>query len=227
MARIPRDIIEILTLRLNNLSDATRRAIEQRIRMLEYDSIADLRIKLIDVLEPFFENATNMAATYAADAYDETREAATGKRLGAVPDSQRIPKATEEAIRAFVGELDKGGIEKIIRLIQDRADYEIKKSAAQSTLANAKRDPLKPRYARVPTGAETCEFCIMLASRGFVYHSDKSAGALDHWHPHCDCRVVAGFDGYTEVEGYDTNALYDKWKEMKSKRRKHDALVVD
>lgn len=41
--------------------------------------------------------------------------------------------------------------------------------------ANAARDPLRPKWARVPSGTETCQFCLMLASRGFAYTSEKSA----------------------------------------------------
>ena len=64
------------------------------------------------------------------------------------------------------------------------------------------------RYARVPTGTETCPFCVMLASRGFVYLSERAAR---HAHPGCDCRVVPGFAGETEVEGYDLDGLYRQY----------------
>lgn len=64
------------------------------------------------------------------------------------------------------------------------------------------------RYARVPTGGETCPFCVMLASRGFVYISEQAAS---HAHPGCDCRVVPGFAGETEVEGYDLDGLYRQY----------------
>lgn len=79
--------------------------------------------------------------------------------------------------------------------------------------ANGRRDPRKPKFARVPTGDETCDFCLMLASRGFVYSSKMSAGGvkLDHYHSGCNCRVVAGWDG-DDVEGYDTDEIYDRWQ---------------
>ena len=69
-------------------------------------------------------------------------------------------------------------------------------------------------YARVPTGKETCGFCLMLASRGFDYKSRESAGytrvAFNRFHDRCDCRVVAG-DSTTVVEGYDPDWLYDAY----------------
>ena len=41
------------------------------------------------------------------------------------------------------------------------------------------------KYARVPQGAYTCAFCLMLASRGFVYASEESAGEFDQYHKEC------------------------------------------
>lgn len=47
-------------------------------------------------------------------------------------------------------------------------------SARLTTQRNMRMDPVSPRWARVPKG-ETCEFCLMLASRGWVYLSEESA----------------------------------------------------
>lgn len=59
-------------------------------------------------------------------------------------------------------------------------------------------------YARVPTGPTTCAFCLMLASRGFVYNTRETAGEFDKYHDDCDCVVVASFDeAQSLVEGYD------------------------
>lgn len=212
MAQLPRDIVDNLTFKLNILSNAAKKAIADQIAMIQYDSVADLRNKLIEILEPYFANATDLAAEYAAQMYNDAREYALGKRLDAIADSGRIPEATQGAIRSFVGELQNGGLERIVKLLQERIDYEIKRAAGYATSDLAMKDPAKPRFARVPTGAETCQFCIMLASRGFVYHTKKSAGALDHWHPNCDCRIVPGFQGYTKIKGYDPDELYRLWK---------------
>lgn len=80
------------------------------------------------------------------------------------------------------------------------------------------------RYARIPQGAETCDFCLMLASRGFVYLTYETADA--HVHRNCDCIVVAGVghhdssvknsDGSdwvqdTMVEGFDMESLRQIW----------------
>ena len=47
----------------------------------------------------------------------------------------------------------------------------------------------------VSAGFETCTFCLMLASRGAVYHTRKTAGEWRHFHRGCDYKVVPSFEG--------------------------------
>ena len=69
-------------------------------------------------------------------------------------------------------------------------------------------------YARVATGARTCTYCMMLASRGFVYHSESTAEAGDH--RNCDCLIVPGRYGLSSIDGIDQNAQYECWREMEA-----------
>ena len=56
-------------------------------------------------------------------------------------------------------------------------------------------------FARVPSGVNTCTWCAMLASRGYVYWTEETAGKFSKWHDNCRCTVVAttrkgGIEGY-------------------------------
>ncbi len=56
-------------------------------------------------------------------------------------------------------------------------------------------DPGVQAYRRVTDG-NPCAFCALLASRGFVYRSRRSAGdtrVLEGWHDACGCTSQAGF----------------------------------
>lgn len=99
-------------------------------------------------------------------------------------------------------EVENGGRKTIIRAVSD-PDDDI-------------RDDVVKGWARVATGRETCEFCLMLVSRGPVYNSAKSAGLntddetarevlhsgtqaeidalMNRWHEGCDCKVVPVFN---------------------------------
>lgn len=211
MAEIPRGYVDALTRSLNMLSQATQTVVRTQIEALDYTDVADLRRKVQAILAPVLESATDYAAAYSAQTYDMVSAYSTGEVSGAVAYSGRNPAATDGAVRALVGDVERLGFEAFTQSILDRCDYEIKKAAGDCTLYNAEQDPKKPRFARVPTGFETCTFCLMLASRGFVYRSAETAGAFDHWHPHCDCRVIQGYPG-DKIEGYDPDDLYQKWK---------------
>lgn len=54
-------------------------------------------------------------------------------------------------------------------------------------------------WARVTTSAKPCAFCIMLASRGPVYRSEKTAvyrkSDMGAYHNHCQCRAVLVYRG--------------------------------
>lgn len=215
MSLISATEVKVYTDNLNRLTGVAKSAVERAISGIEYDGVAELRIKLFDAIEPFVAASTDMAAGLAAEFYDSVRERAVGERYGAQVASGHDPDATEGAIRAFLQGIVEGkALADIMGLISGRVDWEMKRAAGNCVIENAKSDPMCQRYARVPTGAETCPFCLMLASRGFVYLSAKSAGAdgNGHYHANCDCRIVPGFDGM-DYEGYDPDALYFEWRD--------------
>lgn len=47
----------------------------------------------------------------------------------------------------------------------------------------------------VSAGFETYTFCLMIASRGAVYHTRKSAGEWKHFHRECDCKMAPSCAG--------------------------------
>lgn len=96
-----------------------------------------------------------------------------------------------------------------------RTDKYVKAGARNTITLNADQDDAKVRYARVPDG-QACDFCRMLGSRGFVYHSDiKAGGGFNSYHPFCNCQIAVAFDAYqtkyvkgtvTVTRGFSNNA---------------------
>ena len=105
------------------------------------------------------------------------------------------------------------------RVCGEYARNDLFRSLNETVIANVGRDRDKgAMFARVPTGFETCTFCLMLASRGAVYHSRKSAGEFRHFHRNCDCKVVPSFEDDPEaelVQGVKPRELYDLYKQFK------------
>jgi hypothetical protein len=154
------------------------------------------------------------AAGNAAYALREAAAQAVGIELSAVvydyaPEIESVTKTAHYQ----AGKLAYGDVNGFKDEISDAARYYAERGANQTMTELGKADGKKlgkrVRFARVPTGATTCPYCCMLASRGFVYRSELTA--LNANHRHCDCRIVEGFDGM-QVEGYDPDRYYDIWK---------------
>lgn len=110
----------------------------------------------------------------------------------------------------LAGYLADGDVEKFKSDVADVTKYYVKRAAQENMIKNC--DKSEVRYARVPTGFETCSFCFMLASRGFEYRDEMTAGSLHKFHKDCDCIVVPGAKGRTKIDGYDPEGMYQRWE---------------
>lgn len=222
--QIPRSLINELNADIKALSESAQAAAGVTLASVfaEWDgtNIAALRNACISVLDTIASAYTDYSAARAATFYDDVRalQVASSSYQAAV-NSMRAPAATAGAVRAFIQKIvDGGNSSEFIETCQERLDYEIELAANMCLADNSARDPLKPKYARVPSG-DTCEWCLMLASNGFYYNT---AEAASHSHSNCDCRVVPGFEG-TTVEGYDPNEIYKQWKQAVKDRESRQA----
>lgn len=189
---IPQKYIDNFTRLLNGISEDAKKRMAQALQRITLDDIAVTREEIIAamnaILGPYSMNAAALSATF----YDGLRELfgiSDGFTAEAV--SSHDPKATEGAVRSFMRFAVDDNAQALSNALLGRIDYEIKKTANECVEQNAIRDPKKPKWARIPTGAETCAFCIMLASRGFDYNSKETAS-----HAHANCVVAE-----TEVAG--------------------------
>lgn len=221
---IPRRYIDSYTGAIEDERERFAAELGQALAQVDYDRpVAEVRDEVIRIMDAYCGPASEVSARISADFYDGLRERTVGERMGAWAESGRDPAATDGAVRAFAQDLvDRKPTEDFIKKCVSRLGYEVRRAAGTSIQSNAERDPLRPRYARVPAGGETCEFCIMLASRGPVYRTAERAGMLDHWHDNCRCSVVPMWNTYyvgpsrrasasMSIEGYDPDALYEQY----------------
>lgn len=216
MATIPRAAVEYLTKEINTLSADAQAKVLRVLEQISWtpENIAECRDLVLETLRIVLPEYTTLSAQAAADFYDAERELCVGEAMGATAVSGYEQERTEKAVRSFVKYVVDGKpIQTFNDAVLQRIDYEMKRSSGNSMFENGRVDPLKPRFARVPAGPETCDFCLMLASRGFAYRTEEAASNyLDHYHSGCDCEVVAGWDD-DSVEGYDTKDIYKQWQD--------------
>lgn len=204
---------------VSNLADGAgeyvRRMVSAYLGQNPDASVAECREFAREVIADAVRIYGDAAATAAADYYDSVMEEASNGVKPALLHSEVDAEQVEKVARYQAGKLVKGDTQGFVRECGSYASDATRQAANETMLANAERDGRRGvRFARVPTGAETCTFCRMLASRGFVYKSDKSAGKFNHFHRGCDCRIVASADA-DGLEGYDPDREFELWQEFK------------
>lgn len=148
--------------------------------LLGSTSEADFATELLKFFPDLLTSYGESAAVLGADFYNEMRRAArqgvTGKQFQAViampaPDEQSI-RAAKWALGSLYGEEPNAPLtlSKLNGIVQRLVTQPFRDSIWYSAAA----DPVRTGIQRVPTGADTCAFCVMLASRGPVYSVSAS-----------------------------------------------------
>lgn len=232
MATVKRALLDRYSDGIKAVSERAQKAMDARLRSMDYSDMTQAIDRIVADMNTVCGAAAEASAEMGAVFYDGISQLQTGEGYEAAAYSDHLDEGTEKAVRGIVQEGVDGNLEGMIGQLLARVDYETKRAAGNTVIQNARRDRRSPRYARVPSGVETCPFCIMLASRGPIYHTAESAGFNNHYHPNCDCRIVPMFDvqviptmrdgkltgGYiaraSSIQGYDPDALYSQYMGM-------------
>ena len=205
------------------IGDGAASAVEQRVlgwcRSHEGASVAEKREAAKLIMEGFVQAYDDKAAEFASQWYDYRAEQGGARLKQAVTMTVYEPGSVDDVARYQAKKLAKEGDAAFARACGEFARNDAFRSLNETIIANVGRDRDKgAMFARVPTGAETCTFCLMLASRGAVYHTRKTAGEWRHFHRGCDCKVVPSFEGDPDaelVQGVKPRELYARYKQFK------------
>lgn len=96
----------------------------------------------------------------------------------------------------------------------------ISNGARQAVLRSVDADAKAVAWMRV-TSANPCAFCSMLAGRGAIYRTEKTADFEAH--SHCSC-VAAPVFSREDVKATRDNPLYQQWKQATKGYGGRDAL---
>lgn len=184
-------------------------------RTLDTTDARFVQIMLAEFYPDLVQTYGSTAALLAADYYDELRDLPPSvKRFRAVMDE---PVNVEQAVavsRWGVGPIFSPTPDPLsaLTLISDAVQRLVLQPARNTVVNSTFRDPVRTGFARVPSGATTCAFCLMTASRGAVYSSKQAAGyGMNKFHTKCDCAVVPMRSEADVPDGYDPDALYEKY----------------
>lgn len=208
--------------------------------LTDYFGVLDLskpeavRDALLEFVPALVAEYGQVAAALAMEWYEHLRfeSGAAGTYVSAAVSAPSVTPARVEAeVRFAAGHLfekvdeveDEDGNVTVVRtpaspakalaVLTGATDKYVKQFGRETVAWNAEREGV--RYARVPTGATTCAFCLVLASRDAVYLSEKSAGSkkfgsANEFHGHCDCEIVP----IRSAEDYPPGYLPDQFEQM-------------
>lgn len=207
----------------NKLAQTASKTVEaQTLELIEkvgINNVAAIREGSKSIMSSVMESCDNSAASLAAQFYDTQAFRTHPKLPAAITETTYSEELVDKVARYQARKLASGDAEGFARACGELALNSAKQSLNATIIANCKRDEDEGvRYARILVGYENCSFCIMLAGRGAVYHSRKTAGELNHYHRRCDCKIVPDFEGgdpmRTLVEGHDPWVEYRTWRRL-------------
>lgn len=239
MSLITRADVEQYQNNIQELTKAVETLIEANKVQIDLTNQKTIHDSIQEFLEPILEASTDNAVDLSEEFYNYCRETTYGSKTNLIANNTRSPEATSK-FNYYLGYEYQNGkktFDELVQEIKNRASYEIKRQAGNSMMEFSFQDSAKPRYARVPGYSKTygfgCPFCVMLASRGFVYLNHKTANLqgsrFDHYHSDCRCTVVPswetkevltpnlGIQRYAldgTVQGYSPQKLYDQYIQL-------------
>lgn len=152
----------------------------------------------------------DVSALLAVDFYDMLRDvppsAASFQAAYAAPVDAQVAQG---AARWAVGALFEDDPDRFVSQILGSTQRLVSQRGRDTIFDNAGRDRVRTSVARIPSGTDTCTFCIMLASRGAVYTDLVSAGEMNTFHDNCDCVPTVIRSRRDYPEGHDLQKFVD------------------
>lgn len=208
-----RAAIEELRKAQAQLSTLVQGQLEALFAQVPLGNPAAARDLLLELIPELVQRYGASAETIARDWYAEHRGEAglTGRYRVEAPPLSVTAERVQSKVRYLAGDLWGSNPEAMLGGLLLAVDKYVKQPGRDVIAYNAGREGV--RWARVPTGAKTCSWCLILASRDAVYTSRKAAlenhRTGSRYHGACDCQAVL-----VGKEGYPPGYLPDEFYEM-------------
>lgn len=169
---------------------------------------ARIRDELLMFFPDLVQAYGDTAAVLGADWYDLLRDVPTSARSFDAVLAQPVgAEQAQQSARWAIGPLFVEQPDDALSRLMGAAQRMVLQPARDSVWDSAALDTFRTGVARVPSGATTCRFCVMLASRGPVYQSAVSAelvvgrGSNRTGYDSTGRRLTGGIGGGTKTRG--------------------------
>lgn len=197
--------VRLLQLGQKRVAEMARSELAGWWAMLDKSDLDRLRSEVETFFPILIEEYGRVAEVTAADWYEDIYKERSRLSAKGLSNEQMARARAKWAI----GESWNGKHAQSLALLELVTDEMVRQFGRDAVQESAKAN--KRMYARVPVG-ETCSWCLMLASRGFAYHSETDAGKMAKFHGDCDCEIVP--DNGVIPDGYDADVLYEQYQSV-------------
>lgn len=203
---------------------AARRDLAHLWARLPLDDPATTRDVLVGMVPAVSDRWGQAAAAVSADWYEQVRTATGPFRVTAA--SPFPGEAIEARVRFGARHLWTDRPQATLGMLDSAMQRWVRQPGRDTITDATASDPAKPRWARVPRGAVTCAWCLVMASRGPVYHTEATAGGMTDWHDDCDCDAVPSWEPGDLPDRYDPDRLYDIYSDAAAHASSGDIKAV-
>lgn len=197
----------------SELSARVKAELEAYFGALDLSKPEAARNALLEFVPLLTEQYGAVAATLAADWYDELRLASGSTSAFRTVTAPAVPAAAVQSqVRFLAGHLWSPEPMAMLGGLLASTDKYVKQPGRDTVAFNAEREGV--RWARVPTGGKTCSWCLIIASRDAVFLSERSATKRadgGRYHGACDCQAVRIADDDDYPEGYLPSEYYEMY----------------
>lgn len=212
----------------NRAGDVAERRLRALWKRLPLDDLGTLEDALFQLYPRLVEESAEVASSAALEWYEKQREIeGVTKAYSPVMPSGLVDQGdVEKIVGATIRDLREGiDRAKALARLTNGARKLISDSGRATVQHAAEGDPKPTKFARVPTGAETCAWCMLWASKGFVYRSEQTAH-FKRSHFKCDCQIVPSWSKKPRIRGYDVSKYEAMYKET-IKSLEEDETAID
>lgn len=203
--------VESLTATYRRLSAEQRAAALRRVQKvwpgLRLDDLSGTWPGVKAALESIVDAARGTVAELAAGYVTSVADLEVGGDVDVVPAPRVAPDALAVSLEVTgpvavriaqrTGAAGQKALERGLIAVSGAVTRAVLNGGRDTVIGTAEANQVG--WMRQPTGAKTCWFCAMQASRGPVYRSaataraDPHRGRPDRFHDHCDCLIVPVF----------------------------------
>lgn len=206
---IPAEVLDTYREALNATDELVTKVINTILDFFEDGTYSedDLRLLYRELVALYGE----VVAHASVDFFEEVRDISN-------PSERYTPQVYEELYdpqgyqaRYLDDDIEEAKTKPSMRdFLPSRAHMRVRNIASQTIYKNAAADPAHPRWQRI-THPGACGWCRLLASRGPVYVSRKTA-SLANLHDHCKCIMATAYTTATRYAGYSWKPFEEQYQ---------------